>query len=172
MSRTGVLRLVPLLAVVAALVTATQATSQLPSRPAAKPQPRLEPVAETRLLMQGINQANFNGLERILKEKPADVEAWTFARGQALLIAEGGNLLMLRPPKNQGVDAWMDRSQELRDSATALAKAAGNRDYERSRAGLTDLANTCTRCHQTFRVPVRIVPFGEPGERPPPPEKP
>ena len=168
MTRLGVVRLAPLLAVVAALLLATQATPQLPSRSAAKPAPKLEPVAETKLLMQGINQANFAGLERLLKDKPADVEAWTFARGQALLIAEGGNLLMLRPPKKGGVDAWMDHAQELRDAATGLARAASNRDYERSRAGMTDMANACTHCHQTFRVPVRVVPFGEPAA----PEKP
>ena len=63
--------------------------------------PKLEAVAETRLLMEGLAQANFRGLERLLAEKPGEVKTWTFARGQALLIAETGNLLMLRPPKAQ-----------------------------------------------------------------------
>ena len=40
-------------------------------------------------------------IERLLSQKPADVQSWTFARGQALLIAETGNLLMLRPPKGE-----------------------------------------------------------------------
>lgn len=137
-------------------------------RPAAAPQKpahKLEPVAETRLLMEGLNQANFRGMERLLKEKPADKESWAFIRGQALLIGETGNLLMLRPPRNQGQDAWMDHATALRDAATDLARHAANRDYERSRAGLISLANTCTRCHQTFRVPVQVVPFAEPRER-------
>jgi hypothetical protein len=34
----------------------------------------LEPVAETRLLMEGLNAANFKGLNRLLREKPADAE--------------------------------------------------------------------------------------------------
>ena len=71
-----------------------------------KVEPKLVPVAETRLLMEGLAHSNFRGLERILKQKPADDKAWTFARGQALLIAETGNLLMLRPPKNAGEAIW------------------------------------------------------------------
>src|SRR5207247_369538 len=81
--------------------------SQAPAQP--KFVPRLEAVAETKLLMEGLNQANFRGLENLLKQKPADLEAWTFARGQALLIAETGNLLLLRPPRNQGQAAWQMR---------------------------------------------------------------
>jgi Cytochrome C' len=130
-----------------------------PAIPPAKPPLKLEPVAETRLLMEGMAQANFNGLERLLKDKPADNETWAFARGQALLIAETGNLLMLRPPKNPGETAWMDHSRELRDAATALAKNTAARDYEGSRNALGDLAVSCNRCHQTFRVQARIVPF-------------
>src|SRR5258708_205498 len=79
-------------------------------RPAAQMRsgPRLEAVAETRLLMDGINWPNFLGLERLLKQRPANVDAWAYIRGQALLIAENGNLLMLRPPRNEGEETWMD----------------------------------------------------------------
>jgi hypothetical protein len=151
-------------AAAAALLTAAPAAPQAPGPP-----PRLEPVAETRLLMEALNLSNFRGLEKQLRQKPADADAWTFARGQALLIAETGNLLLLRPPRNPGQAAWMDRAAELRTTATRLARAAANRDYERSRAGLGEVAHSCNRCHQTFRVAVRVVPFAEPGERTGPP---
>jgi cytochrome c556 len=155
------------LVVVAAAVAGVAVTCWAAAPPATKPAPpRLEAVAETRLLMEGLAQANFRGLEKMLKDKPADADAWAFTRGQALLIAETGNLLMLRPPRNQGQDTWMDRSTDLRNAAKSLAKASGNRDYEGSRAALGDVANACNRCHQTFRVSVRIVPFAEPAERP------
>jgi Cytochrome C' len=70
---------------------------------------------------------------------------------------------MIRPPKNSGETAWMDYSRELRDAATLLAKNTAARDYEGSRNALGDLAVTCNRCHQTFRVPARIVPFAAKG---------
>jgi hypothetical protein len=135
-----------------------------PRRDPARPAPKLEPVAETRLLMEGLNTANFKGMERLLKDKPADGDTWTFVRGQALILAETGNLLMLRPPKNEGQDAWMDRSAELRETATALARAAAARDFDKCQRGLVNLANVCNRCHQNFRVPVRVEPFAEKDE--------
>ena len=147
-----------LLALVPALLSAAEAAPQPPAR-AARYVPRFEAVAETRLLMEGLNQSNYRGLERLLKDKPADAEAWGFARGQALLIAETGNLLLLRPPRSpEGQDAWFRRATELREAASALARQAGGRDYEGSKAGLAAVAGTCNRCHQTFRVAVRVGP--------------
>jgi hypothetical protein len=129
--------------------------------------PKLEAIAETKLLMDGLLHANFRGLERILSQKSPDAQAWTFARGQALLIAEGGNLLMLRPPKSQGQQAWFERAMEIRGLSSQLAQAIARKDLERSRVSLQTLANSCNRCHQTFRIPVQIAPFEE---EPPPPK--
>jgi cytochrome c556 len=145
-----------------ALLLSTAAVPQPPAKPAP---PKLEPVAETRLLMEALNQANFRGLERLLKQKPADVETWTFARGQALLIAETGNLLLMRPPHNSGEAVWMDRATDLRAAATRLARAAADSDYPKSRVAFAAVADACNRCHQSFRVPVRLTPFADPPDR-------
>jgi hypothetical protein len=127
--------------------------------PGGKTVPKLEPIAETKLLMEGLLHSNFRGLERILSQKAPDAQGWTFARGQALLIAEGANLLMLRPPKNQGEQAWFERSMELRSYATQLGQITARKDLDRAKTALTTLANSCNRCHQTFRVQVQITPF-------------
>jgi hypothetical protein len=155
MSRIGTPRWGLLVVVAAGLLAVTPAVPQTSTRPG----PRLEAVADTRLLMEGLDLANFRGLERNLRDKPADAETWAFVRGQALLIAESGNLLMLRPPRSQGQTAWMDRATELRSVAARLSREAANRNYERCRTGLTELANSCNACHQTF--PARITPFAE-----------
>jgi hypothetical protein len=151
-------------AAVALTLLGASASSQQPKTTV---MPKLEPVAETRLIMEGLAHPNFRGAAKILKEKPADVQSWTFARGQALLIAETANLLMLRPPKNQGQALWFERVMDLRKSATDLAAAAGNRDYSASKAGVINVANRCNRCHQSFRANVEIVPFDD-GPAPPP----
>jgi hypothetical protein len=131
----------------------------------AKSAPKLEPVADTKLLMNGLADANFKGLGRLLKNRPKDDEAWAFARGQALLVAETGNLLMMRPPKTRDAqDRWMDHATELRDSATALSRTVAAKDYVKSRAALAALANTCNRCHQAVRVATRVQPFPDDGE--------
>ena len=129
--------------------------------------PKLEPIAETKLLMEGLAHANFRGLERILgqQEKEIDDRSWVFARGQALLIAETANLLMIRPPRKDGQQAWFERAMEVRGLASNLASSITRKDVQRSRMGLQTLANSCNRCHQTFRVNVQIVPFEE--ETPP-----
>jgi hypothetical protein len=129
--------------------------------PAAEPPPnprllpRPQPVAETRLLMDALNQANFQGLERLLHDRPATTDAWIFARGQALLIAECGNLLMLRPP-TVGRAVWLDRCADLRTAATRVARAAADRDYTRTKNLVGELATSCNRCHDSFRIKVHI----------------
>jgi hypothetical protein len=81
------------------------------------------------------------------------------------LIAETANLLMLRPPRTkEGQPAWFERATDLRNVATQLAQTISKQDYNASRSGLVTLANTCNRCHQTFRVTVEIAPFKEPVE--------
>jgi hypothetical protein len=122
-------------------------------------QPKFSAVAETRLLMEALNLPNYRGLELILKQNPADLETWTFARGQALLIAETGNLLLLRPPRGQaGQDAWFRRAMDLRQAASTLARTTANRDLAGSRAALARVADACNRCHTTFRVAIRVGP--------------
>src|SRR5579864_188016 len=51
-------------------------------------QSRLVPLAETRVLMDGINWPNFIALERELKRRPRDDRSWLAVRDHALLIAE------------------------------------------------------------------------------------
>jgi hypothetical protein len=59
----------------------------------------------------------------------------------------------------------MERAIDLRAAATRLARAAGDTNYERSRAAFVELSAACNRCHEKFRVPTKITPFAEPPER-------
>src|SRR3954469_1524063 len=133
MSRIGLTRVLGLVALGLGLsltplgAQAPRPATPTPSPPAAPP--RLEAVAETKLLMEGLAQANYRGLEKLLKEQPADADTWVFARGQALLLAETGNLLLLRPPRNQGERAWMKYAQELREAGAGLGKHLQSKDY-------------------------------------------
>jgi hypothetical protein len=148
----------------AVLGVACLLTPGVQSQPAvkAKATPRLEPVAETKLLMLGLAQPNLRGLGKSLKDRPPSDEAWGFARGQALLVAETGNLLMIRPPPSKdATDLWMTRATELRTAGAALARSAAAKDYSQARVDLAALANSCNRCHQSFRIAARVDPFAE-----------
>ncbi|MBY0514993.1 MAG: cytochrome c [Gemmataceae bacterium] len=140
-------------------------TAGQPQPAAKKAPPKLEPVAETKVIMVGLAEPNLRGLGQLLNARPKDADAWVFARGQALLVAETGNLLMLRPPNGRDAqDKWMALAGELRGNAAVLAKATAEQDYVQARASLAATANVCNRCHQTFRVKNRVNPF--PDERP------
>ncbi|MBY0461236.1 MAG: hypothetical protein K2V38_28260, partial [Gemmataceae bacterium] len=117
-------------------------------QPKAKPAPKLEPVAETKLLMEGLADPNARALGKLLAAKPKDAEAWGFARGQSLLLAELGNLLLMRPPKTKdGQEPWLTHAADLREQATGLARAAAAKDYLQARTSLAGVANACNRCH-------------------------
>src|SRR5262245_38183332 len=97
--------------VAVSLLAVAPAAPQAPPT-AKKVSPRLDPIAETKLLMEGLAHPNFRGLDKLLSQKTDEAQAWTFGRGQALLIAETANLLMLRPPRGQGQPAWFERAME------------------------------------------------------------
>src|SRR5262245_21038707 len=128
--------------------------------------PKFEALAETRLLMEGMANPNYRSLNRLLKEKPADHDTWVFVRGQALLLAETGNLLLLRPPRNSGRDTWMKLAMAMRDEAGELARKTAARDHNGSKTALVNVTNACNRCHQTFRVKVRVGPPEAAEEKP------
>jgi hypothetical protein len=149
------------LAALAAVLLSMPGISQTPpnTKKTQRFTPKLEPVAETKLLMEGMAHPNFQALEKTLIGENIDKESWTIARGQALLIAETGNLLMLRPPNNTGQESWMQDAMQLRSSATELARVISTQNRIQSRTSLVVLSNSCNNCHQTFRVPVSIKPF-------------
>ena len=124
--------------------------------------PKLEAVAETKLLMEGLAHPNFAALAKGLNLKPADDESWMITRGQSLLIAETGNLLMLRPPKGRPAQGeWMQHATDLRVAAAKLANATGDRDFGGSRTAFAGLANVCNRCHEKFEVKTRVSPLAD-----------
>jgi len=147
------------LALLAGLFLGSPGSAQRPSpAPAPAFTPKFEVVGETRLLMEGLAYANYRSLAKLLRQKPTDLDTWVFARGQAILVAETGNLLLLRPPRNSGRDTWMKLAMAMRGEAAELARAAGSRDYPAATRALNRLTDSCNRCHTTFRVPVRISP--------------
>jgi hypothetical protein len=119
-------------------------------------QPRLVPLADVRVLMDGINWPNFVALQQELKRRPRDERGWLSVHDHALLIAENGNLLLLRPPAKKA-GGWTDHAMALRSGAARLAQAAGDRNPERCRLGLLELVRTCDRCHDTYQTGVQIV---------------
>src|SRR3954466_4505855 len=127
MNRSMIVRAAVLSGLACLLLTAGGPAPTAPRAEAQQPKqatftPKFEALAETRLLMEGMANPNYRSLHRLLKDKPADNETWAFARGQALLLAERGTLLLRRPPRNNGRDTWMKLAMAMRDEAAELAR--------------------------------------------------
>ena len=69
---------------------------------------------------------------------------------QALMLAESGNLLMMKErAKNQG--QWMKDARVLVDAGMAAAKATRAKDMQAVMALNEQIVNSCVTCHTKYR---------------------
>ncbi len=59
----------------------------------------------------------------------------------------------------------MKLAMDMRGQAAGLARQAAARDHAQAKVALENLTASCNRCHQTFRVPIKVGPELEKGER-------
>lgn len=81
---------------------------------------------------------------------PADGDGWTALAGQALMVAETANLLML-PGRARDDKQWMADAALMRDAGEAAFKAAKSRSVEAVAAVNDQLYESCTTCHRHYR---------------------
>jgi len=83
-------------------------------------------------------------------EPPATDAAWQEASGQALVLAESGNLLMLGG-RARDTAAWMRLSRAMVDAAAAAAAAAERKDPSALAVAGDAITASCEACHQPYR---------------------
>lgn len=81
---------------------------------------------------------------------PKDGDAWTVLEGQALMVAEAANLLML-PGRARDDKQWMADAVLMREAGAAAFKAAKTRTVEAVAAVNDQLYESCTTCHRHYR---------------------
>ena len=81
---------------------------------------------------------------------PGDDKAWSAARNQALLLAEGGNLLMVGSRVRDNGD-WMKMSRALVDAAALAATAAEKKDARGLETAADSITVACMECHRPYR---------------------
>jgi hypothetical protein len=81
---------------------------------------------------------------------PQNDKEWQAVKNSAVLLAESGNVLMMRGHARDQAD-WIKDAQLLLDAGTAAADAARSMNV----AGLVTASNsitaTCTTCHKQYR---------------------
>src|SRR5438477_5331767 len=89
--------------------------------------PPFKPVADVKGLMQGVVDPAADGVwqsvaiiftkDHVEERRPRTDKQWAEVRGQAMTLAEAGNLLMMAPRAKDGGD-WMKFAQELVDTTS------------------------------------------------------
>jgi hypothetical protein len=86
----------------------------------------------------------------IERTPPKDQKEWNDFKGQALMLAEAGNLLMMEGRARDQGD-WMKDAKMLVDAGAAAYKAAQAKDLAAVVALNDQLYAACVTCHEQYR---------------------
>ena len=118
--------------------------------PAAAQSPPFMPVATINEIMDAITLPYSDALLYIQRNPPQNDRDWETLQMQALMLAESGNLLMMKNrAKNQG--EWMKDARMLVDAGIAAVKATRAKDINAVLALNEQIVNSCITCHRKFR---------------------
>jgi hypothetical protein len=125
--------------------------SPRPARAADKAAPGTPVPVDTNMhdFMEGVFQGPYRRLKTGMAAEPKDVAGWKAIRSDALILAEGGNLLLLRKPAKDA-DEWVKYSAASRDAGAELFKAAKAKDFAASKKAYETMLGHCNACHRKF----------------------
>lgn len=99
--------------------------------------------------MEYLFQPTFKRLKPAMAAAPADNAGWKAIKADALVLAEGGNLLLGRPAEEHAAD-WAKHSVAVRDLGGQLYRAAKAKDYATARGHYEQMVKSCNACHEQF----------------------
>lgn len=99
--------------------------------------------------MEYVYEPAYKRLKASMATAPENNQGWKAIKGDALTLAEAGNLLLIRQPKEDAAD-WAKHSQLTRESGAALYQAAKAKDYATARKQYETLLIRCNACHDQF----------------------
>jgi len=145
-----------------ALVTACLAlpawfSSQLKAHSAVTETGAIKPIdVNMHDFMEGVFQAPYKRLKVAMAKEPADNAAWKAIRSDALILAEGGNLLLARLPEENKAD-WIKHSELARDAGGEFVATAKKKDFAAAKAAYEKMLIHCNDCHKQFEQGKHIL---------------
>jgi hypothetical protein len=112
--------------------------------------PTFQSVGTMSQLMVDIIYPASDAIFYAFREPPKNEHEWNILQGQALMVAESGNLLML-PSRARDQDKWMTDAKLLVDVGAAAYKAAKAKNMDAIVALNEQLNTACVTCHQDYR---------------------
>ncbi len=99
--------------------------------------------------MEYVFQPTFKRLQAAMAAAPADNPTWKAIKADSLILAEGGNLLLARPPQDD-VAAWDRHSVQVREFGGQLYRAAKAKNFAEARRHYESMITNCNACHEQF----------------------
>ena len=113
-------------------------------------QPAYEPVGDVKQIMKGIIEPSSNGVFNVGSEAPTNDKEWAAVEGNALILAESGNLLLLGD-RAKGKDAdWAEQSRALVHAGKLALQAAQDKNVDRISEVGDQIYDTCLTCHKHY----------------------
>ncbi|MCA9110441.1 MAG: hypothetical protein KDA52_10860 [Planctomycetaceae bacterium] len=109
-----------------------------------------EPVeSDMHEFMEYVFQPTYLRLKPLMSVTEPDNKTWKSIKADSLILAEGGNLLLIRQPEENAVD-WVKHSVHVRDFGGQLYRAAKAKDYPLARKNYESMVENCNACHHQF----------------------
>jgi hypothetical protein len=149
---------------------ASQAPQPAPAAPAPAAQapadapggiPAAQRVGSMSELMIDIIYPASDAIFYVTTRQPTNDVEWNTLRGQALMVAESANLLMM-PGRARDQDRWMADARLLLEAGTAAFRAARRKDLKALEDLNDQLYQSCTTCHMHYRPNYGRRPAPEP----------
>ncbi|MBW3600878.1 MAG: hypothetical protein KY475_26880 [Planctomycetes bacterium] len=129
-----------------AVILLAVAGAESPTASADPPKPVEDDMHE---FMEYAFQPTYRRLKEAMAATPADNAGWKAIKADALLLAEGGNLLLLRTPA-ENPEVWREHSVAVRELGGKLYQAGKTRDFPAGRKHYEAMLKSCNRCHDEF----------------------
>lgn len=109
-----------------------------------------QPVGSVSQLMIDIIYPSSDALFYIERTPPKTDHDWSVIRGNALALAESGNLLLMGS-RARDKDRWVKDAKLMIDAGSAAYKAAQKKDMQAILDLNEQLTKSCTSCHMHYR---------------------
>ena len=117
---------------------------------AASSRPPMRAVGTMSDLMVKIIYPSSDALFYVESRTPQTEAEWTVLEGQALMLAETANLLMM-PGRARDQKQWMADAKLMLDAGAAAVKAVKSKNVDAISALSDQLLESCTSCHKHYR---------------------
>lgn len=99
--------------------------------------------------MEYVFQPPYKRLRAAMASEPADNAAWKAIKSDSLILAEAGNLLLIRHP-DENEDTWRSHAVEVRGLGGQFYQAARKKDYAAATQHWSAMLQKCNSCHKAF----------------------